>query len=146
MGHIREGVRKHKEKAANEARVNADINFLKQRTAHAAIGSINSPTKAIRSQLARTAISQQPASQTVQVQAPGNPFGSVSGGGGNLFNVRTPQPPATEAEKATLRASLAKYPIQPETLEGETAYRDQLRAWRQLNGDSHVSKTTGFPL
>jgi hypothetical protein len=33
MGHIREGVRKHREKAANEAQMKADINLLKQRTA-----------------------------------------------------------------------------------------------------------------
>jgi hypothetical protein len=55
MGHIREGVRKHKEKAASNAQMKADINLLKQRTAGAAI---NSPTKAIQTQLANTAISQ----------------------------------------------------------------------------------------
>jgi hypothetical protein len=32
MGHIREGVRKYKEKAASDAQVKADISFLKQRT------------------------------------------------------------------------------------------------------------------
>ena len=47
MGHIREGVRKFKEKAANEARVNADITFLKQRAANATSTNVNSPTKAI---------------------------------------------------------------------------------------------------
>ena len=31
MGHIREGVRKYKEKAASDAQMKADINFLKQR-------------------------------------------------------------------------------------------------------------------
>ena len=60
MGHIREGVRKYKEKAANDAQVKADINFLKQCIANTAIGNLNSPTKAIRTQLASTAISQQP--------------------------------------------------------------------------------------
>jgi hypothetical protein len=57
MGHIREGVRKYKEKAKNDAQVKADIIFLKQRTAGATLGNINSPTKAIRTQLATTAIS-----------------------------------------------------------------------------------------
>ena len=57
MGHICEGVRKYKEKAANDAQ---DINFLKQRMANTAIGNLNSPTKVIRTQLASTAISQQP--------------------------------------------------------------------------------------
>lgn len=47
MGHICKGVRKYKEKAANNAQVKADINLLKQCTASAAIGSTNSPTKAI---------------------------------------------------------------------------------------------------
>jgi hypothetical protein len=142
MGHIREGVRKHKEKAASDAQVKADINFLKQRTAAAStVASLNSPTKAIRTQLANTAISQ-PNNQTKQ----GDPFGGTSGGGGNLFGTRAARPPATEAEKVTLKTSLALYPSQPETPEGEAAYLDQLRAWRRLNGESHVSKTTGFPL
>ena len=141
MGHIREGVRKYKEKAANDAQVKADINLLKQRTANV-LGNVNSPTKAIRTQLASTAISQPPATQPTQ----NNLFGSTSGGGGNLFSAKMPRPPATEAEKATLKASLSIYPAQPETLEGEAAYLDQLRAWRRTNGDSNVTKFTGFPL
>ena len=141
MGHIHEGVRKYKEKAASDAQVKADIKFLKQRTANA-IGNVNSPTKEIRSQLANTAISQQPVNQAAQ----SNIFGSVSGGGGNLFNTRPARPPATEAEKATLKVSLALYPCQPETPEGEAAYLDQLRVWRRTNGDNHVSRSTGFPL
>lgn len=147
MGHIREGVRKYKEKTANDAQMKADINYLKQRTANAADGIMNSPTKAIRTQLANTTISQvpqQPAQRATQVDV----FSGASGGGGNLFNAtpRTPRPPATEAEKAMLKSSIALYPIQPETPEGEAAYLDQLRAWRQVNGNSHASKTTGFPL
>jgi hypothetical protein len=145
MGHIREGVRKYKEKAASDAQVKADINFLKQRTAAAATTTLNSPTKAIRTQLANTAISQ-PANRTTQLVTQGDPFGSAGGGGGNLFSNRSARPPATEAEKSTLKASLELYPIQPETPEGEVAYLDQLRAWRRLNGESHVSKSTGFPL
>ena len=125
MGHIHEGVRKFKEKAANEARVNADITFLKQRAANTTSTNVNSPTKAIRTQLATTTISRQPTNQPAQHDH----FESPSGGGGNLFNTRAPRPPATEAEKATLRASLALYPIQVEMQEGETAYLNQLRAW-----------------
>lgn len=146
MGHIREGVRKYKDKADNDAKIKSDINFLmKQRTtagANVTTGNVNSPTKAIRTQLAGTAISQQPTRNTTQ----GDTFSSSGGGGGNLFNTRTARPPATEAEKATLRASLDLYPIQPETPEGEAAYLDQLRTWRRINGDSHVTKTTSFPL
>jgi protein-disulfide isomerase len=142
MGHIREGVRKHKEKTANDAQVKADIKYLKQRTAGVAVGNINSPTKEIRTQLANTAISPQPAGRP----ALNNPFNSSGGGGGNLFGSKPARPPATEAEKETLRASLALYPIQPETQEGNVAYLEQLRAWRRTNGDNSVSRTTGFPL
>jgi hypothetical protein len=144
MGHIREGVRKYNDKAANDARVDTDIKLLKQRTGTTGIGSmpVNSPTKAIRTQLASTAISQQPVSRAAQ----SDPFGNTGGGGGNLFNTRAPRPPATDAEKAILRTSLALYPIQPETPEGEAAYLEQLRTWRRINGDNHVTKSTGFPL
>jgi hypothetical protein len=142
MGHIREGVRKYKEKAASDAQVKADINLLKQRTAANATASFNSPTKAIRAQLATTTISQQTASRPTQ----GDSFSGSSGGGGNLFTPRVARPPATETEKAILRASIALYPCQPGTQEGETAYLDQLRVWRRTNGDNHVSKNTGFPL
>ena len=144
MGHIREGVRKYKDKAASDAQVKVDINLLKQRTANVATGNINLLTKAIRTQLASATISQPPNPS----RAPqGDTFGSSGGGGGNLFNTTRPtRPPTTEAEKATLRASLALYPIQPETPEGEAAYLDQLRAWRRINGDNHVTKATGFPL
>ena len=127
MGHIHEGVRKYKEKTASDTQMKADINYLKQRTANTTIGNINSPTKAIRTQLANTAISQQPA----QRSNPTDMFGGTNGGGGNIFNTnpRMPRPPATEAEKATLRSTLMLYPMQPETQEGETAYLNQLRAW-----------------
>ena len=145
MGHIREGVRKYKDKAASDAQVKADINLLKQRTANVAMGNINSPTKAIRTQLANTTITQA-TPQPIQPVIQGNPFSSASGGGGNLFGARTTRPPATETEKATLKASIAAYPIQTGTPEGETAYLNQLRTWRQINGDNHVSKSTGFPL
>ena len=144
MGHIREGVRKYKDRTTNDARINTKINLLKQRTAQAAIANVNSPTKAIRTQLASTTIGQQPVARPVQAQA--NPFGGSGGGGGNLFNVRAPRPPATEAEKTALRTSLTLYPCQAETKEGEAAYLDQLRAWCQVNGDSNVSRTKGFPL
>jgi hypothetical protein len=145
MGHIREGVRKHKDKADKEARVDADLNLLKQRTGGTNIRSmpVDSPTKAIRTQLASTTIAQQ---QPIVRTSQSDPFGNAGGGGGNLFNPRTPRPPATEAEKAILRASLALYPMQPDTQDGEAAYLEQLRAWRRINGDNHVTKTTGFPL
>ena len=125
MGHIREGVRKHKEKVASDTQMRADISLLKQRTANTTStpGSIDSPTKVIRTQFANAAISQPAINQPAQR----DPFGNAGGGGGgNLFSPRAPRPPVTEAEKGALRAILALYPIQPETQEGEVAYRDQL--------------------
>ena len=143
MGHIQEGVRKHKEKTAYDAKVEANISFLmKQRAVSTTVGDPSSPTKAIRTRLANTAISPQPANRGVQ----SDPFGSASGGAGNIFGARPARLPATEEEKATLRASLNLYPIQQETPEGEVTYLEQLRAWRRTNGDNPVSKTTGFPL
>jgi hypothetical protein len=62
MGHIHEGVRKFKDKAASEARVIADINLLKQHSENATIANVNWPMKAIQTQLASMAISQQPVS------------------------------------------------------------------------------------
>ena len=47
MGHIWEGVRKHKDKAASDAQMKADIKLLKQRTAGTALENLNSPTKVI---------------------------------------------------------------------------------------------------
>lgn len=142
MGHIREGVRKYKDKAASDAQMKANINLLKQCTANTTMGSINLPTKAIRNQLATMAISQQPANQPTQDGI----FGSAGGGGGNLFNARATRPPASEEEKVALKTSLALYPSQPETPEGEAAYLDQLRAWCQVNGEGHISRMTVFPL
>jgi hypothetical protein len=129
---------------ASNAKIKADISFLKQRAAVGAnimAENTNSPTKAIRTQLANTSIAQQPTNHTPQ----GDIFSGSSGRGGNLF----PRPaclPAIEEERATLRASLELYPMQPATPAGEAAYLHQLRVWRQTNGPNHATKSTGFPL
>ena len=126
---------------ANDAKIKADISFLKQHAAAGTTGNVSSPTKAIQAQLANTTITQQPINHMPQ----GDMFSSSSGRGGNLFP-KSAHPPAMEAEKATLKANLELYPIQPATPEGEVAYLDQLRAWRQTNGPNHITKTTGFLL
>ena len=143
MGHIREGVRKYQEKTADDAKVKADISFLmKQRAVSTTVGDPSSPTKAIRARLANTTISQQPTNRMTQ----GDLFGGSGSAGGNLFNAKPARPPATETEKATLKESLALYPIQPDTPEGNSVYLEQLRTWRRVNGNNPVSKITGFPL
>ena len=124
MGHIQEGIRKHRKKMANNAKIKADISFLKQCAAAGTTGNVSSPTEAIRAQLANTTITQQPINHMPQ----GDMFSGSSGRGGNLFP-KPACPLATEAEKATLKANLELYPIQPATPKGEAAYLDQLRAW-----------------
>ena len=81
LGHIREGVRKYKEKVAEAEKIQAQLNMLEQCTANN-MALLNLPTKSIRDQLSKTNISQPNPNQS-------NPF--VSGGGqGNLCNSRQP--------------------------------------------------------
>ena len=155
MSQIREGVRKYKEKAASDARVQAEIDSLKRRTTILPTNIFNLPTKAIREQLHRTTIAQPPADHVTT-----NPFAGNVGGRGNLFSApaarssgsfpstsaRPPRPPITDDKIKALKASIARYPIQPDTPEGLTAYHEQLRAWKQAHGTYQPSKLTGFPL
>jgi len=151
MGHIRDGVRKHNERAAEAARMRAEIlNDIKRtRTV------VDSPTAAIRTQLRNTAITQStPARTNTTMNA--NPFGAAGGGRGNLFAQNRPPPvartpsqpraPATEADKAALRARLEAYPIQPDTPEGTAAYLRQLTVWKAAFPALRVTEQTGFPL
>ena len=155
MSHIWEGVRKYNEKAASEARFQAELDSLKRRTANPPTNVFNSPTKAIREQLHQTMITQPTVNHTAT-----NPFTSNTGGQGNLFSVPTarssgtfpstsarPQrAPVTDDEIKALKASIARYPIQPDTPDGLASYHEQLRTWKQTNGTYQPSKLTGFPL
>ena len=90
MGHIREGVRKYKDRVANKAQINADLNFLKWCAAaetNTTAGNVNLLTtgKAIHTQLMNTIIAQQPVHHVTQ----GDLFGGASSGGGNLFGTST---------------------------------------------------------
>ncbi|KDR76578.1 hypothetical protein GALMADRAFT_67310 [Galerina marginata CBS 339.88] len=155
LSHIKEGVRKYKERAAESLKFQMQLDILNRRTT---TNTQASPTKAIREQMTRTTISQPPAPHANV----SNPFTGNNGGQGNLFvaphvtpnnafnslpnSSRPPRLPPTEDEKAALRASIACYPIQPPTPQGIATYREQMRSWKQSNGDNAPSKYTGFPL
>jgi hypothetical protein len=151
MGHIRDGVRKHNEKAAEAVRMKEEIvNDIKCTQAVVA-----SPTAAIRTQFWNTTISQPtPASTNLSTNA--NPFSGSGGGRGSLFAQNRPsqvarapsQPraPATEADKAALRTRLAAFPMQPDTAEGRAAYLGQLSVWKSAFPSLRPTERTGFPL
>ena len=146
LGHIREGVRKYKERMAEAEKIQTQLNMLEQRTANNT-ALLNSPTKSICDQLSKTTISQNPSQS--------NPFAS-GGRQGNLFNsnqqVRrtmfNTQPPQRnhEEEVKAIKNSIALYPLQPMTEEGRAVYWEQMNTWHQRNGDIQPTRITGFPL
>jgi len=151
MGHIRDGVRKYNEKTAEGAKLKEEI-VKDLKHAQAVVAS---PTAAIRTQFRNTTISQ-PAPVSTNPTTNANAFGGSGGGRGNLFAQNRPpqvarmpsQPraPATEADKAALRARLAAYPMQLDTVEGRAAYLGQLSAWKLAFPSLRPSEHTGFPL
>ena len=110
LGHIREGVRKYKERAAEAEKIQVQLNILEWRTAsNTAI--FCSLTKPLRDQLRKTTISQLAPNQN-------NPFTS-GGGQGSLFNqnqpaccsmfTTQPQDRNHEEEVKVIRNSIALY-------------------------------------
>jgi hypothetical protein len=100
MGHIREGVRKYKEKTASEAQVKADINFLKQqRTANATVGS----TELAHQSNPNPTSEHRHIPTTSQPRGTRRPIWRSKRWRRQPIQHQTPRPPATEAEKATLR-------------------------------------------
>ena len=70
-----------------------------------------------------------------------NPFASVAGGQGNLFSQ-----PITNEDWEALNRSLMYYPLQPNTMEGNNVWQQQLCEWRTKHGEGQVTAATGFPL
>src|SRR5271168_5180876 len=60
----------------------------------------------------------------------GNLFNPAPHGGFNGTQTRPPGAPASESEKEQLHASLALYPLQPDTTEGRATYGEQMRTWK----------------
>lgn len=109
MGHIRDGVRKHKEKVEEKASIWEEIFSDLKRTQVV----VASPTAVIHTQFWNTLISQ-PVPNHANLAANTNTFGGSGGGQGSLFSQNRPPPiarmpsqpraPATEADKTALRA------------------------------------------
>lgn len=143
LGHIRDGVKKHKERVAERNAIALRISRLEGgRTIPA------SPTAGIRNQMSKTTISTSPAATPNQTNiTQQNTFGGTGGGRGNLFTPNGQRPPATEAEKDALRKVIETYPLQDDTPAGRAAYLEQCRAWGRLySTNQKVTDKTGFPL
>lgn len=146
LGHIRDGVKKHKEKMVEKEVMTARLARLES------IGAATppSPTAGIRNQMSRTTITSNQPNQVGGERPANNPNANpfnAGGGRGNLFIPGAPRAPATEAQKQAVRTRIATYPLQPDTPEGQGTYREQLRAWReQFGADQRATELTGFPL
>ena len=135
------------ERAAEAEKIQAQLNILEWHMAsNTAI--LSSPTKPLHNQLSKTTISQPAPNQN-------NPF--MSGGGqGNLSNksqpachpmfATQPQDRNHKEEVKVIRNSIALYPLQPATEEGQAAYREQMNTWHQQNRNVQPTRTTGFPI
>ncbi|KAF5376886.1 hypothetical protein D9615_007223 [Tricholomella constricta] len=119
-----------------------------------------SPTRAIRTQLAQTAITATP-TRLGATHTETNPSLTAKGGQGSLtYGVtmqggagrggggpRPPRAPPTEADRAALRARLAEMVHHPDTDAGRTAHRAQQQAWATKHGpETRVTELTPYPL
>jgi len=143
----KEEVKERKERERDQVN-NARFVSLEALQTHSVIPA--SPTTGIRNQMSRVTIAAAPnQSNTCPANMPPNPFNAGSGGKGNLFpgTNANPRAPATEAQKAALRARIIAFPMQPNTPAGLDAYRDQCCAWLAAFGaNQKITELTGFPL
>ncbi|KAF5385081.1 hypothetical protein D9615_000997 [Tricholomella constricta] len=158
IDHIRDGAAELRKERERQKRVDDRMRTLE---------AMNSPTRAIRTQLAHTSIvtpTQKPRHAAITDV---NPFLTASGGQGNLsYTVASPtaggggagrggggtgaraaRPPPTEADRVALRARLALMVHHPDTEAGRTAHQAQQRAWIEKYGaDTRVTELTPYPL
>ena len=118
MGYISQGVQKHKERAAAAEKITTQLTILEWCTA-SNTALLNSPMKLICNHLDRTTISKPVTTGT-------DPFASNNSSQGNLFNApsqRTIFPTQSkltpEEEVKVIRDSIALYPLQPMTGDGQ---------------------------
>ena len=140
LRHIREGVRKHREKQVEVDRIQSQFKLLEQCTV-SNMALLNSPTKSICDQFNRVTISQPALSGA-------DPFSTNAGGCGNIFNTPAhPNHPAAITqtgmtqpqnleEITVIRDSIALYPMQPAMDKGWTVYCEDQKSTR-LNS-SHI--------
>lgn len=134
LGHIRDGVRKYKEKMAEKEVMAARLTHLESARA----SPPPSPMAGIRNQMSRTTIaSNQPNQAGGGRQANNvnpNPFNAGGGGRGNLFPPGAPRAPATEAQKQAVRIRIATYPAQPDMPAGQARWKGEMGMYRLYTG------------
>jgi len=145
MGHIRDGVRKHKERIASEMALRREIQTLNRQLTTPAAKSPDPQIANITERLARTTVTPQPRQYNV---AQASPFAGYRSRQGNSrpYQQQGSRQPATEDERAELQMSLQRYPMQPDTAAGLEMYRNQMRTYTAEHGERRPDRTTGFPL
>jgi len=158
MAHIRDRVKKYQTEKDEKEKVEAAIAGLhraqqqqqqqrRQPPPTVPLSPMSNANNAMQSMTIRnaraapaTTINATPHATTANT----NPFTNSGGGQGNLFH--RPPPTITNADRDALCQSLAFYPLQPNTLEGNRAWLAQLRDWRTKHGEGPITPATGFPL
>jgi hypothetical protein len=142
LSHIRDGMRKYKEREADKQAIAARLAQLE--SGRSVIPA--SPTAAIRGQMSCTTISLNTVSGGRQTGTAQNPF-NTGGGCRNLFTPAAQCAPATEAQKQALCLKIADHPLQPDTPDGQNAYHSQCCTWKEHSSvDYKATEMTGFPL
>jgi hypothetical protein len=134
--YIRDGVRKHREREAKDGLVNSRLSRVERSRPETSISAITAQLGRVNLNSQQATQTSQSAPQPMQLQAVGNRQGGPR------------QPGVTsEEEKALVRANMLKYPHHPGTVEGRTAYFEQLRTWKATHGENApINAHTPFPL
>ncbi|KAF5376231.1 hypothetical protein D9615_008561 [Tricholomella constricta] len=157
IDHIRDSAAELRKERERQKRIDERMRTLE---------ALNSPTRAIRTQLAHASIgTNTKLRHTTTTDA--NPFLTTGGGQGNLSyavaapsaggggvgragggtGARTARPPPTEADRVALRARIAQTVQHPDTEAGRTAHQAQQRAWIEKYGaETRVTELTPYPL
>ena len=156
MSHIRDRMKKYQKEKEEKERMESMIASLRhsqqQQQRHqppptVPLSPMSNANNAMQSMTIRATRVAPATTANATTQAPAantNPFTSSGGGQGNLFC--QPPPPITNANCEALQQSLAYYPLQPNTTEGNNAWLGQVRDWRAKHGEGPVTAATGFPL
>jgi len=155
-GHIRDGVKRHQKEKEEKERMESLIANLhhmqqqqqrRQTSPNVPLSPMSNASNAMQTMSIGGQCGNQPATHSTTPQANTantSPFTGQFSGQGTLFH---PPRPVTQADRDTLKLSLAEYPLQPNTQAGITTWQDQLQVWKAKNGVSaDVTASTGFPL
>ncbi|KAG5649712.1 hypothetical protein H0H81_002398 [Sphagnurus paluster] len=126
LTHIRDGKRKFEEKRAEAEKLENQIHRLEQQLSRSNISTATQP----RAPRPTNSLSITPTPSTNPSPIPHQPL-----------------LPVTEEMWTAARARIAEFPQQPDTPEGNAAYREQCHAWLRTFSASHTpNEKTGFPL